>query len=349
MSTEAPSRTRRDIGVGFLIFFLTLSVLFLSNYDNPAISWSMVLKRLVWPLARLMFLIAVGLVAGNVIEGLGWVTKIATLSRPLLSFGHLCDYSGTAFTTAFFSGVAANTMLANYYEDKKISKKELFLSNFINGLPAFFLHLPTTFFIILPLTGIAGILYIVLTFLAAVLRTFCYLLYGRFALDAARCTVAVPLPEKRGWAQVWQGIKEKIPGRFFKIALYVVPIYVVVFIINKLGFFLWLRQLTAGFITTKLMPVEAVSVVIFSLAAEFTSGFAAAGALLQAGALTVKQTVLALLFGNIIAFPVRALRHQLPRYVGIFSPKLGTQMLLMSQSFRILSIFLVALVYFFFG
>jgi hypothetical protein len=95
--------------------------------------------------------------------------------------------------------------------------------------------------------------------------------------------------------------------------------------------------------------MEAVSVVIISLAAEFTSGFAAAGALLQAGALTVKETVLALLIGNIIAFPARALRHQLPRYVGIFSPKLGTQMLLLGQSFRVLSVFLVALLYFFVG
>lgn len=340
---------RRDIRIGFLIFLVTLSVVLFFNYNNPAISWAMVLKGLVWPLTRLMFLIALGLVVGNIIEGLGWVTKIATLSRPLLSFGHLCDYSGAAFTTAFFSGVAANTMLVEYYMDKKISKKEMFLSNFVNGLPAFFLHLPTTFLIILPLTGIAGILYIVLTFLAAILRTFCYLLYGRFALDAARCTMAVPLPEKKAWAQVWHGIKEKIPGRFLKIALYVVPIYVVVFIINKLGFFLWLRQVTAGFVTTKLMPVEAVSVIIFSLAAEFTSGFAAAGALLQAGALTVKQTVLALLFGNIIAFPVRALRHQLPGYVGVFSPKLGSQMLLMSQGFRVLSVFLVALLYLFLG
>ena len=37
---------------------------------------------------------------------------------------------------------------------------------------------------------------------------------------------------------------------------------------------------------------------ILSFAAEFTSGFAAAGALLEAGVLTVKQTVMALVIGN---------------------------------------------------
>jgi len=74
---------------------------------------------------------------------------------------------------------------------------------------------------------------------------------------------------------------------------------------------------------------------------------AAAGALLEAGVLTIKQTVIALLIGNILAFPVRALRHQLPRYIGIFSPKMGTQILLMGQGFRITSIMVVGILYYY--
>jgi hypothetical protein len=54
-----------------------------------------------------------------------------------------------------------------------------------------------------------------------------------------------------------------------------------------------------------------------------------------------------LLIGNILAFPVRALRHQLPRYIGIFSPKMGTQLLLLGQGFRVSSIVLVGLIYYF--
>ena len=95
--------------------------------------------------------------------------------------------------------------------------------------------------------------------------------------------------------------------------------------------------------------MESLSVVILSFAAEFTSGFAAAGALLDAGVLTVKQTVLALLIGNILAFPIRALRHQLPRYIGIFSPKMGTQLLLMGQGLRVTSIIMMGVLYYFVG
>jgi hypothetical protein len=99
-------------------------------------------------------------------------------------------------------------------------------------------------------------------------------------------------------------------------------------------------------VVTSFMPMESLSVIILSFAAEFTSGFAAAGALLEAGVLTVKQTVVALLLGNILGFPVRALRHQLPRYIGIFSPKMGTQLLLLGQSFRVSSIVVVGIIYY---
>ena len=102
-------------------------------------------------------------------------------------------------------------------------------------------------------------------------------------------------------------------------------------------------------INTSFMPMESLSVIILSFAAEFTSGFAAAGALLEAGVLTIKQTVVALLIGNILAFPVRALRHQLPRYIGIFSPKMGTQILLMGQGFRVTSIIVVGVIYYWVG
>ena len=110
-----------------------------------------------------------------------------------------------------------------------------------------------------------------------------------------------------------------------------------------------MRSWLAGYFVTTFMPVEALSVVILSFAAEFTSGFAAAGALLDAGVITTKQTVLALLIGNIIAFPIRALRHQLPRYIGIFSPKMGTQLLLMGQGFRVVSLVIMGTIYYCLG
>ena len=313
---------------------------------------TLIVSRLLWPLTRLMLFITLGLFIGQIIEASGWIRTMAVLARPLFRFGHLGDHCSAAFTAAFFSGVTANAMLLDFFKEGYITRRQLFLSNFINQLPAFFLHLPTTFFIVIPLTGWAGALYFLITFLAVVLRTILFLVFGRLALPAReKETEDAPdrktTGQKNAMSSIWLRIKSRLPRRIAKITVYVVPIYSLVFILNALGLFKLLREALAGYVVTSFMPMESLSVIILSFAAEFTSGFAAAGALLEAGVLTVKQTVLALLMGNILAFPVRALRHQLPRYIGIFSPKMGTQLLLLGQGFRVTSIIIVGIIYYY--
>jgi hypothetical protein len=208
---------------------------------------------------------------------------------------------------------------------------------------------------VIPLAGLAGVLYFLITFLAVLFRTLLFLLYGHFFLPSpgaenAREVVDTTAKHKRhGLNGIWDRIKHRLPQRLMRIAIYVVPIYTLVFVLNTLGSFKLLREAMANYVVTAFMPMESLSVIILSFAAEFTSGFAAAGALLDAGVLTIKQTVIALLIGNILAFPVRALRHQLPRYIGIFSPKMGTQILLMGQGFRVVSLIFAGFVYYYFG
>ena len=277
------------------------------------------ITKLFWPLLRLMGFICAGLAVGQVIEASGWTRTIAAIGMPAFRFANLGSRCAAAFTTAFFSGVAANAMLLEFYEEERITRRQLFLTNFINQLPGYFLHLPTTFFIVVPLTRSAGVLYFLLTFTATLLRTAALLLYGHFRLPAAagtRSGLSAPIDHAEEKSaekgRVWQGIRSRLPVRMANIAIYVVPIYITVFILNRLGAFGLLRAWLAGYVTTSFIPIESLSVVVLSFAAEFTSGFAAAGAMLDAGVLTVKQTVVALLIGNVTAFPIRALRHQLP-------------------------------------
>jgi len=315
---------------------------------------NLVVQKLLWPLSRLMMFITIGLLAGQVIEASGWTRTFAVLASPVFRFGHLPPQCGAAFTAAFVSGVTSNAMLLDFFKEGKIGKRELFLSNFINQFPAFFLHLPTTFFIVMPLTGWAGGLYFMLTFSALLVRTLLLLIYGHFSLSAGRDGTLPAPKEGKGDTEKsgptgWEVIKARFPQRITNVAVFVVPIYVAIFMVNHMGAFDMARNWLARFFVSTFMPMEALSLVILSFAAEFTSGFAAAGALLQAGVLTVKQTTLALLVGNIIAFPIRAIRHQLPRYMGIFSPKMGLQLLIMGQGFRVLSLMVVGGVYFVFG
>ncbi len=328
---------------------ISITILISGLIGVEALNSARIFKGLMIPLIRLTGFISLGLVFGQYLELSGLTKKLSVLARPLFKFGKLGDRCGSAFTTAFVSGVAANGMLLEFYQDGKISKKQIYLTNFVNHLPAYFLHLPTTFFIVIPLTGVAGMIYFGITFLATILRVFLFLLFGNLTLaqPAEYLTGSSDKKESvKDNREIWSLIKKKLPGRVVKVVIWILPIYILIYVINAAGLFKFLNSALSGFVITRVVPVESLSVVILSFVAEFTSGFAAAGALLDSGVITVKQTVIALLTGNIIAFPIRAIRHQLPRYIGIFSPKMGTGMLLLGQFFRVSSIIFVGVCYY---
>jgi hypothetical protein len=336
--------TRRllvSMGVAALILLAGLHL-------SPSMSSRQVFSGLIRPLGQLMLTIALGLLIGQVIEAAGWTRALSTFARPLFRFGRLGDRCGAAFTAAFASGVAANAMLQDFFKEGKITRRQLYLTNFLNQLPAFFLHLPTTFFTVISMTGTAGALYFALTFLAVLLRTLVLIAYGRWRLPAAPLPAdAAPAAQNAArFERVWAAVREKLPERILRIGILVVPIYTAVFVFNRLGFFAAARDWLAAAVVTAFVPMESLSIVVLSFVAEFTSGFAAAGALQDAGMLTTQQTVLALLTGNVLAFPIRALRHQLPHYMGIYSPRMGAELLVLGQLFRVVSITGVGVVYY---
>jgi hypothetical protein len=331
------------------ITLLSAGLLFIA----PGVDWSIVVHRIAWPLSRLLIIMALSLGLSALVEGMGWSEIVARLSRPLMRTGNFSDWSGTAFTTAFLSGVAANTILWNVYNEKKISRREMLLATLLNlGLPSYTLHLPTTIAIILPLVGTAGLIYVSLTLMAALLRTVIILFLGRLILSSPEKMEKPGLgyqdneKEEPPKEQVKKLLARYLTGRLSQIAMYTVPIYIMVVLLQQWEFFEWLQDKSASIITIEVLPVEGISVVVFSIVAEFTAGADAAGAMLGAGVLTVKETVLALLFGSVIAAPVRALRHQLPRYLGIFQPKMGMIILIMGQTLRVISVMIVGIIYF---
>jgi hypothetical protein len=332
---------RRYAAVGLLAVFALL--LWLAGTQGGAVPmepWRL-LERLIGPLLRLSLLIGAGLFAALLIEAAGWTERLAVMARPFMRWGHLSPQMGSAFTTAFFSGTAALAMLATFLREGAMSRREVTLSVFLDTFPSYFLHLPVTFFVILPLVGKAGILYLLLTFGAALLRFAAVLAYTRRALPAAQGSP----PEKRRLSGPWKGVLESALGKLFsrlgRILLIVAPVYMIMLLVSDLGFFRWLREGLALGMGSSLFPVEGVSVVILSLVAELTSGYAAAGAMLESGVLSPAQTVLALLAGQIIGTPLRALRHQLPYYMGVFSPAMGIRLMVAAQILRLASLGIV--------
>ncbi|EFI34306.1 nucleoside recognition domain protein [Desulfonatronospira thiodismutans ASO3-1] len=303
-----------------------------------------------FPLLKICVFIALGVFVGNLIESMNWTRFMARLAAPLTRMARLRDVSGASFSMAFFSGITANTMLAEAYSQEKLTYRELVLSNLFNSLPTYFLHLPTTFFIMVPLIKAAALPYLLLTIIAALLRTLVVVVLGRFILSpkpepCVECQL--PGEGKLNWTEVLARVWKRFKFRFKKIIIFTVPIYTLFFILQQAGFFDWVEESMAEYVhfMAWLSP-QALSIVVLQLAAELSAGLAAAGAMLDSGALGVREVVLALLTGNILSSPMRAIRHQLPYYAGIFNPKLAVKLIFYNQSLRVGSLILVGALYY---
>ena len=319
---------------------------------ESAFSLPQLWHHLGWPLLRLLFYISIGLLVANFIEALNWTRKIAIIARPLTRFAHLSPLAGAAFSMAFFSGVAANTMLSEGFAKGEIRKRELILANLFNSLPTYFLHLPTTFVITAPLIKGAAFTYIGLTLGAALLRTFSVSLISHFLLPPP--AGFYDAPSRQGTASdmqsAWQRTWKRFRSRIRKIIRFTVPIYILFYILTKMGLFAHLQEFMAAHLAfLSWLSPQAMSIVALHVAAEFTAGLAAAGSMLADGVMSQREIILALLVGNILSSPVRAFRHQFPYYAGIFKPALAMQLIAFSQLFRIFSIIIVTLLYLLFG
>ncbi|MEN8257803.1 MAG: hypothetical protein ABFS09_08075 [Thermodesulfobacteriota bacterium] len=310
----------------------------------------MLWQGLALPLIKLLFFVSLGLAFANFIESLNWTHRISRVSRPLIRLGHLSSETGASFSMAFFSGVSANSMLAEAFDQKRIDKKELICANLFNSLPTYFLHLPTMFFITAPLIKGAAFIYVSITFLAAVLRTVIILIIGRFLLEKKKYGAVSLVEEKRlsvseALAKTWKRFRKRLK----KIVFFTVPIYTVIFFLNKAGHFEWLESFMAEHISIlSWLHPQSLGIIVLHLTAEFTAGLAVAGALLDAGTMSYREIVLALLVGNILSSPVRAARHQFPYYAGIFSPRIAMELIVYNQSFRVGSLVAVSLIYYLF-
>ncbi|MBM9616043.1 hypothetical protein JWJ90_17375 [Desulfobulbus rhabdoformis] len=303
-----------------------------------------------WPLTRLLLYLAIGLLVALFIESLNYTRKLAVVARPLTRFGHLAPITGASFSLCFFSGMAANTLLAEGYEQQKISRKELILANLFNSLPANFLHLPTTFFIAAPIIKGAAVVYIGLTISAALFRTLCIAVIGRILLprqNGEPQAGELPPDPANPFRTALKNTLKRFKRRIRKIVTYTVPIYILFYFLNEAGFFQVAEQFIGAHLSwMSWLTPQALSILTFQMAAEFTAGLAAAGSLLASGAMEAKEIVLVLLIGNVLSSPIRAIRHQYPYYAGIFKPGLAAQLIFFSQSFRALSIALIAFLYY---
>lgn len=313
--------------------------------DEALVLW----HGLGWPLCRLLFFVAIGILLGNFIEALNWTRQVARLARPLVRLGHLSQITGASFSMAFFSGIASNTMLAEAYDQKTLSRRELVLANLFNSLPRYFLHLPTVFFLTAPLIGAAAFHYVGITLAAALFQTMAVIFLGRLlltgpaaAFPAAPDTTADEVTPAQALDKAWQRFRK----RFHRVLCYTAPVYTLFYLLNRFGVFHDIQQFIAMHLSFLVwLKPQAMGIVVLHVTAEFTAGLAAAGVLLDQSSLSVRDVVLALMAGNVLSTPMRAVRHQFPYYAGIFRPRLAVALIVYSQGFRVVAIAMATSIY----
>lgn len=250
---------------------------------------------------------------------------------------------------AFISPASANALLSSARNKKQIGIWELTLANIFNTLPATLLHLPTLLFLLWPTLGQPALIYVTLSLIAASGRALLTMGVARICLKANRHngSLSETQPERvMTIASVFSNAKKRFFRRLPRLLIFTIPVYILMYILQHYGLFKlaehWLGECLGG---AGFIKPEMLGIIIFSLAAESGAAIGAAGALLHSGALTGAEIVQALLVGNIISTPMRALRHQLPAYAGFYRPALALWLVVLNQLTRAISMIVIACVY----
>lgn len=277
-----------------------------------------------------------GVIFAELIVALKFVDKIAFLARPLANFAHLNDECGTSFMAAFLSPASANSMLAAFYKDKIIERKELFIASMMTSFPAIVMHWRPMLPVLIPLLGVTGIIYFCILMLVDLIKTLLIMLAGRFLLVKKNSNGGNTNSQKGKRPPLKDAVKISLQASkrtIKRILMMTIPTTFIVFILLTIGVFDTLASYLSGVGTYFQIPPEGLGII----AAQFGSFIAAitvAGNILSSGVLTGKGIIITLLVGDVLKSLLTMVRFLTPYYVGIFGPKNGLQIMVLSTTIR---------------
>lgn len=269
-----------------------------------------------------------GIILMELLIEMGWVQRLGFITAPFMRFGHLREEIGVSFFVSFGSPTAGNSMVAQLNKKGLIDDKETLVASLVTSFPATFIFVRDLTPVLLILLGTTGIIYLGIVVGVGLLRTVISLILGRFVLPPKKSAIIqqdIKTKKFRGalksailssWVPMWRIIPTMIIAA------------IIVFQLIDIGFFDMLSAYLKDLPVLKSLPVQALPII----AAWFASNVGAytiAGKLLADGVMTSKEIVITLLLGRVLSSLVR-LRFTIPYYTGIFSPKLGMQIMLLA-------------------
>ena len=299
-------------------------------------------------LGRMLPFMVLGVIAAEFIIALGFVNKLSFLARPITRFSHLKQECGVSFLMAFGSGVAAYAMLAKYRADGLISKKEMFLAAMINSFPGVLLHWRSMLPVLIPLLGTIGLVYFLLFVLIGLVKTALLMVISRILLPVS------PEPELSPENKPRPPLKGAFIGSLRsswkiirRMVIITVPTMLVISILIETGVFNGLTSYLSGISAYLPVPASGLSI-IAAMFGHSIAAYTVASNLLATGEIAARGIILSLLIGSVLSSTIYMFRDVMPYYVGVFGPKAGVQITLLSSAIRavIAIIFVVILAIF---
>lgn len=276
--------------------------------------------------------IVIGTLIMDIMVEMGWVNKLGFIASPLMRFGNLREEIGLSFLTSFGSSAAGNSMIAKLHDDNHIDRKETIIATMVNSFPSGIVLSRDLFPVVVILLGKTGLIYLGIVVLIGFLKTLLALLAARFLLTPRPSGNIHASNEKITVREASVKALKRSRRSLTKIVVTMTIVSIIVFQLMETGVFDSAASIMKDSFMVQYVPSDALPII----AGWFASNIAAytiAGNLLEAGMVSSKDIILALLIGRILASVAR-IRTMLPYYIGIFSPNLGVRIMFVSLAMQ---------------
>jgi hypothetical protein len=301
-------------------------------------------------LLRILLFIFAGVFSGNLLDYTGVIGRLAFLGKFLIRLSGLPAECLQPVLLSFVSVAGANGALKNLMDRKKITEIQLLYTTIINNFVRTTIQLNRVAIGIIALLGWVGAAFIAIRFFVSFIYVFfASLLSKRYAskvtqggLSAEKSTH--PPAGRESILNIIGKSLLKTRNVMAGIVVFLIPIYWGVYYLNASGIFERLNSSLPGSLGA-LFPSDSLPII----AAQFNhvlSASSIAATMVSAGEISGIMALVSLLIGSILVAPVRILKHSLPGYLGVYSPLLGTKILLLNTTAKaFITLIIIVIIY----
>jgi len=304
---------------------------------------------LTWRMGSVMFISLFGI---ELLMQMGLMTTLRPVGRPVARLAGLPSESAVSFFSAIGSVIAAHAMAARFYDQGRLTDRELRLTGVLNTVP---FHVKETltfqFPVVMPLLGFRlAMIYVAAFWLTGILKLAYVLVMGRLhpltdrpgpdAFSAFECAPENPGCSRPGLVTLIRRSWNARKKMFFRMIGLLAGVTFVVQVLYLAGMLHWLERGMAPMTAALGLPgtvVAPLATYVFSP----TAGITFMAGLMTQGAVSGTHAITALMAGGLIMIPVTRLRRTLPRYMGLFGVRNGGMICLITMGFAMLARLLV--------